>query len=329
MSQDSDTTLGTDDGDGCVVLALELDGSGSASPCDDEASTTGPQWLHIDFSSHQAQEWLLARGLHRLVVETLTRDESRPRTIKTERGLLVMLRGINMNPGADPEDMVSLRMWLEPNRLITVRQRRLLAIQEVRQSLDAGTGPVNVPDLVVQIIEHLTDRIVTFVDQSEDVLLNYEEKVGSSKVRTIGSELSALRREIAVVRRFVAPLREALEGLARQQSEVFDSKWSYAIRDQADRITRTVEDLDLVRERLNVVQEDVRNRLSQEQNDRLYVFSIVAAVFLPITFISGLFGMNTAGLPGVEDPLAFWLVILFMLAVTAATIAYLRTKKWF
>ena len=329
MSQDSDANTGTADGHCCVVFGLELDGSGSASPCDGETSSTGPQWLHVDYSSHQAEEWLHARGLNRLVVETLTRVESRPRTTKTDGGLLVVLRGINMNPGADPEDMISLRMWLEPNRLITVRQRQLLAIQEVRQLLDAGTGPANVPDLVVQIIEHLTDRIATFVDQAEDALLKYEGQVESSNARTIRSQLSALRREIAVVRRFVAPLREALESLARQQDELFDSRWSYAIRDQADRVTRAVEDLDLVRERLNVVQEELLSRLSQEQNDRLYVFSIVAAVFLPITFISGLFGMNTAGLPGVEDPLAFWLVTLLMLAVTIATIAYLRAKKWF
>jgi zinc transporter len=124
-------------------------------------------------------------------------------------------------------------------------------------------------------------------------------------------------------------LREALEGLARQTNDRLDPSVVFTIRDQSDRITRAVEDLDLVRERTSVLQEELLNRLAQQQNDRLYLFSIVAAVFLPISFITGLFGMNTAGLPGSEDPLAFWIVVLGMASITVGTLVYLRAKRWF
>ena len=101
------------------------------------------------------------------------------------------------------------------------------------------------------------------------------------------------------------------------------------MREQSDRITRYVEDLDLVRERALVVQEELFNRISQEQNARTYVLSIVAAIFLPITFISGVFGMNVAGLPGLEEINSFWIVSAVMLAISVAILIGLRLKKWF
>lgn len=263
------------------------------------------------------------------MIESLVRFESRPRAVAASGGLLVILRGVNANPGADPEDMVSLRVWIGSERVITVRQRRVLATQEVREALEAGSGPTSIPDLLEQLVERLADRIVSFVDDIEERILAFEGEVESGSAGAVRSELSALRRQTAVVRRFVAPLREAVEALSRLGGERFGPEWAYSIRDQADRVTRSVEDLDLIRERALVAQEDLLNRINQEQNDRLYVFSVLAAVFLPITFITGLFGMNTAGLPGLEHPAAFWLVVGAMLTLTVGTVVYLRLKSWF
>jgi zinc transporter len=315
--------------DPCFVFGIELDGNGGGTSYDGHAPATRQSWLHIDYSRPGAQQRLEAQGLEPMVIETLIRPDARPRTTGVSSGLLVVLRGINLNPGADPSDMVSLRMWIEPHRLISVRQRKLRAAQMTHEALLEGNGPKDVPELVIEIIDRIADRIADFVDDIEEKVLIYEGQEEQADARTARRELSTLRRQTAVVRRFVAPLRESLEGLARQSDTMFDADWTYSIRDQADRITRAVEDLDLVRERLSVVQEELLNRLSQEQNDRLYVFSVVAAVFLPISFMTGLFGMNTAGLPGLEEPHAFWLVAAAMLVVTACTLLYLRSKNWF
>jgi zinc transporter len=313
----------------CFVFGLELNGKGGGKPIDGQVTTTGPQWLHIDYSSPQAEDWLREQGLESAVIETLVRSESRPRTTPATGGLLVVLRAINMNPDADREDMVSIRMWLEPNRVITVRQRRLFAAEELRESIEAGRGPKIIPELVIELIERIADRITSFVDDLEERVIAYEEAVEAGNTGNLRRQVSELRRQTAVVRRFVAPLREALETLSRLSDDRLEGKWSFALRDQADQITRSVEDLDLVRERLHVVQEELLNRITQEQNNRMYLFSVVAAIFLPITFISGMFGMNTAGLPGLEHPLAFWMVVAGMVAITAGIIAYLRASKWF
>ena len=141
-------------------------------------------------------------------------------------------------------------------------------------------------------------------------------------------KISAIRRQTAVVRRYLAPQRDALETFSRNTHSVLEQDALLAIREQSDRFMRYVEDIDLLRERAMVIQEELMNLIMQEQSDRTYVLSIVAAIFLPITFITGLFGMNVAGLPGLEEPTAFNAVAVIMTVVTVFIIGYLKYKKW-
>jgi len=312
------------------VFGCTLDGRGGATTLDRSLeSVTPPHWVHIDNSSEQARGWLAARKLEPFVIETLIRKESRPNMVAVDDGLLIVLRGINRNAGADPEDMVSLRIWIDPDRMISVRQRQVIAAREVLTELEHGNGPKDLAELLTRLIEHLADGIAVFVDDIEERMEKHEADVETGESTNIRSDVSAIRRQLATVRRFLAPQRDALDALYRLGKSFLDENKLYLVREQSDRITRYVEDLDLVRERAMVVQEELFNRISQEQNARTYVLSIVAAIFLPITFISGVFGMNVAGLPGVEDISSFWIVSGVMLAISVAILIGLRLKKWF
>jgi zinc transporter len=312
------------------VLGWNLDGAGGGAELNQTSDAgSGPTWLHFDYSKPGVENELLALGLHPWVIESLVRVDTRPRTAVLTEGVLILLRGINLNPGADPEDMVSLRLWLEPDRLITVRQRRLFAVQDVSEDLGRGRGPDSISQLLVAIIEKLADRIKDFVDTIEDRVATFEDLVETSPPQEIRASVSEVRRQTAVVRRFISPQRDALDALYRDSKGILTQQQAFMIREQADRIARDVEDLDLVRERALVITEELLNRIAQEQNSRMYVLSIIAAIFLPITFITGLFGMNVAGLPGLEHPAAFLIVTGVMVGMTAATFAILRANRWF
>ena len=101
------------------------------------------------------------------------------------------------------------------------------------------------------------------------------------------------------------------------------------LRDEADRITRYLEDLDLARERTMVLREEFLGQLAQEQNSRMYVLSVVAAVFLPLTFVTGLLGMNVGGLPGLDSPRGFLGSVVLMVFAAAALVGFFRWKRWF
>jgi zinc transporter len=314
--------------DPCQLFGITLDGRGGALPLMPEDDGTSTAWLHGDYSSAHAKEWLSDLGLNESTITALTRSDTRPRTLRMGSGLLVVLRGVNMNPGADQDDMVSVRFWLESRRVISLRQRRLFSIEDVRNDLDAGRGPCDVGDLFTQIVERIADRVADFVDSLEEKVDNFELAIESGPTINTRSEISTIRRQIAHVRRYLAPQREALEALRRGIPGWLDEH-AHSISEESDRIARYIEDLDLARERTVLLQEEVLNRIAMEQNTRMFGLSIAAIVFLPITFVTGLFGMNVGGLPGTESANAFWIVSAVMLVMGLAVVGWLSWKRWF
>ena len=286
-------------------------------------------WVHLDVNDDASRLWLTEDGgLDNTVVESLLADETRPRSYSTDTGLLTVLRGVNTNPGEDPEDMVSVRLWIEPDRIISTRRRRLLSVVDTRESLEKGVGPKTSGDFLAAITGRLADRIGDFVDGIEDGVGSAEEQLGNQDQETFRHVISGLRRRIASVRRFLAPQRDALDRLYRQPGVWFSNTEIHDLREEADRITRYLEDLDLARERTMVLREEFLAQLAQEQNSRMYVLSVVAAIFLPLTFVTGLLGMNVGGLPGLESPRGFLGSIVIMIAAAAALLFFFRWKKW-
>jgi zinc transporter len=289
----------------------------------------GPIWLHLDITDENACRWIEQQSdLTATVKDTLLAGDTRPRSLFTQHGLLIILRGVNTNPGEDPEDMVSVRLWIEPDRIISTRRRRLLSIVDIAGSLETGDGPDTPSAFLVRLVDRLADRIGDFVDLIETRLDTIEDEVGKASSNSIRLRLSPLRRQMASVRRFLAPQRDALDRLYRQPVEFIDEKDANLMREESDRITRYLEDLELARERAVVLQEELLSHMAQEQNSRMYVLSVVAAIFLPLTFVTGLLGMNVGGLPGVDSDSGFTGSIVLMAASAIGLLGFFRWKKW-
>ena len=315
--------------DSCIVHNYLFDGQGGGREVGDDYPQDGNLilWTHIEYKHPQAVSWLESQGLDPLVAETLTRVESRPRALSIDNGIIIILRAINLNPGEDVEDMVSLRIWISGNRIITLRQRRVVSIQDVRQALDKDMGPSTGGEFLVMVVERIADRIGETIDDIEEKLSVYEDTAENND-SSIRGRVGAMRRKTAAIRRFLAPQREALDAVHRLSKDLLNESEMYCLRDQTDRMTRYVEELDLARERTLVLQEDIMNRIAQEQNSRTYLFSIVATIFLPLSFLTGVFGMNVAGLPGTEDGQAFLYLSCSMLGIAIGLIIYMRLRRW-
>ena len=311
-----------------------LDGTGGAKfiEANSVAGWTkdhGVLWIHLDVNEDSSRVWLAEdSGLDNTIVESLLADETRPRSYSTDQGLLTVLRGVNTNPGEDPEDIVSVRLWVEPDRIISTRRRRLFSVIDTLDSLEKGVGPTTSGDFLSTLTGRIADRIGDFVDGIEDDVGSAEEQLGNQDQETFRHVISALRRKIASVRRFLAPQRDALDRLYRQPGLWFSNSEIHDMREETDRITRYLEDLDLARERTMVLREEFLAQLAQEQNSRMYVLSVVAAIFLPLTFVTGLLGMNVGGLPGLESPWGFLGSVAIMIGAAAVLLSYFRWKRW-
>ncbi|MEO1202584.1 MAG: zinc transporter ZntB [Pseudomonadota bacterium] len=316
------------------LYAFVLDGKGGGQRLEDGAidswsTDDGTLWLHFDTANELACRWLLNRsGLPELAVETMLADETRPRTVVFDDGLLIVLRGVNTNPGDDPEDMVSVRIWIDQHRVVSTRRRQLLSVVDLADALKAGRGPRTSGGLLAMLVERIAARIGGFVDAIEARIDDAESDIDDSKIAPMRVKVASLRRQIAAVRRFLAPQRDALDRLTRQRLAYIDEADGQTLYQEGDRITRHLEDLDLARERTILLKDDLTSQIAEQQNSRMYVLSIVAAVFLPLGFITGLLGMNVGGLPGVDEPRGFLISVFAMAAAAVLLIVLFRWKRW-
>lgn len=322
---------GTTSSDNGLICAYLLDGNGGAKHLtwDEIEHATGLRWIHLDMTHPNSYDWLMDQsGLDGYVVEALLAEESRPRTFENENGVFTVLRGVNLNPGSEVEDMVAIRMWMEEGRIISTRRRRLMSVTDIRSALEEGSGPVSPGDFLVSLAEGLGDRIGETVDSIETALDHAEDQTSGTDLPGYRAQLSALRRKTARMRRYLSPQREALDRLSRSRSPVFEPETATLMHEQANRMTHFIEDLDLARERGLVAQEESLSLVAHEQNSRMLLLSIIAAIFLPLAFFTGLMGMNVAGLPGLEYPLAFWVVLALMFAAAGGILGYFKWKNW-
>ena len=291
----------------------------------------GLLWIHLDREGSEARRFIAEQsGIDAIVQEALLAEETRPRATPVGDNLLLILRGVNLNPGADPEDMVSIRLWVEPGRIISTRHRRLMAINDLRERLAGGGGPESVGDLVVAMASGLIDRMSSVIEELDDKEDALEEQIVEEQDRAIRTELSRIRRRAIALRRYLAPQREALSRLQGEDLNWLDSRRKARLREVTDRVIRYVEDLDAIRERAAVIQDELMNRLSDQMNRNMYLLTIVATVMLPLGFITGLLGVNVDGIPGSENtPWAFALVCALMALVVVLEVWILRRLRWF
>ncbi|NNF23377.1 MAG: zinc transporter ZntB [Rhodobacteraceae bacterium] len=285
-------------------------------------------WLHFDRSDLQLAQWL-KDNLPPIAAQSLVQPETRPRADAFDDGIIVNLRAVNLNPGSDTEDMVSLRMWITDQLVVTVRQRKVFSVDEMRNAAKAGRAPAR-PDLFLsELTGKLTTRIEEVSMQLEDAASDIEEAAFDEDPEMGTEALPLMRRRVIRLRRYLAPQRDALLRLAGSEMAMMSSDATSPMRECANLTARAVEELDAARDRLNVVQDHLDAKQAARIGRNSYVLSIVAAIFLPLGFLTGLFGMNVSGLPGTEWSGAFTAVSFSMAGVGVGLYALFRALRWF
>ncbi|MCE2510813.1 MAG: zinc transporter ZntB [Alphaproteobacteria bacterium] len=322
--------MGQEDG---LIYAYRLDGKGGGTrldwdtlPADADARDT---WIHLDLKTERTKRWLAHEsGLSPVVAAALLDEETRPRATVIDDGVLINLRGVNLNPGSDPEDMVSVRVYIDKDRIVTTRRRRLMAVQAIRDRLDAGTGPRDSAGFLIELSGQLLDRMGPVIADLDDEVDAIEDRVLTETRAALRGDLWHVRRQAILLRRYVAPQREAMTRLTTEPISWIDLPAAQRLREIADRVTRYVEDLDAARERAAIVQDELASRLGEQMNRNMYILSVIAGIFLPLSLITGLLGINVAGMPGNSWPWAFTVVSIGLVIVGAIEYFLFKRLKW-
>ena len=310
------------------LCVFDIHPDGTATRPEDSA-LDGPgryRWWHYDLSDPALPGWIAAT-LDPIPGQALLQAETRPRCDPHGDGLILNLRGINLNEGQPAEQMVSVRMWVTASAIVTVRLRKVFALDRLRRRIEDGDPPATVPAFIEALIRDLTDRIQDEVGATAKLTEFFEADLEDSTTAP-PSDLPVIRRRVIRLRRYLEPQRTAIHRLSISDQPIFGPGDLLELRELANRTTIAVEELDALRERLVAVQDEHEQITARAQARHGLTLSIAAAVFLPLGFLTGLFGVNIAGMPGLENPLAFTFLCLALIFLALGMIVLIRWLRW-
>lgn len=264
-------------------------------------------WVHLKADDPRSDDWIAAKMgyLPEAVQDALIAEATRPRLAVLGEGLLLNLRGVNQGEDADPEDMVSVRIWADAARIVTLTRRPLSAIEEMQARYDAGRGPETAGTFLALLIEDMTVRIGQVVNEVDIAADDLEDRLLSGQEEGLRPQVNDARAAIVDFRRFLVPQREVVSRLAAVHV-LFSENDLLELQEAEDNLRRAVEVLDSLRDRLVVLKDELTAQSDARLNRNLYWLSVISAVFLPLGFLTGLMGINLAGMPGARWEPAFW-----------------------
>ncbi|MBV7315828.1 CorA family divalent cation transporter [Shewanella sp. NIFS-20-20] len=260
-------------------------------------------WLHLNYQTPECKHHLSRLGLTAGDIRVLLSISPRPRVQSTSSRLLICLRGINLNPGHDPQDMIAIRIYQDKHRLISCGQRQLASVK-ASINLLPELNPCEITPLLMTLCDQLTQRQTQYVDSLQDKLSQLEDLLSLNPNDSLHNDLNDLRRQALACRRYLAPQREALARLGNCDFPLAQTERNQ-LKDLNDSLVRMIEDLDLIRELVKVNQDELASIAAGKLNQRLYFLSIITSIFMPLGFLTGLLGVNIGGIPGTENHWAF------------------------
>ena len=289
---------------------------------------SGFVWIHADTLEEADLARLRSEGdIPDVAANALVATETRPRCDRIEDGALVNLRGPAEVATEDSDRLVSIRMWVRQGRVNSVSRRPLAAIRNVIEQMEAGQI-LDPGDLVAAFARAISKQLDPEVAALGDTLDDCESNLEPHQVYKLRSTIARIRSEAITYRRFVAPDRDALITLAQLDFDWLAEEDRLHIREAADRFSRMTEELEAVRERAALLHEQLTDLRGEQMEVRALLLSIVALIFLPLTFITGLLGMNVKGIPYADEPWAFWGVVAFCVVVAIGVGAYFARILW-
>lgn len=317
-----------------VVFAKVLDGKGGATNHDalsEALIDSQPAWFHFDANHDSAADTIRRafKDIDEYSLQAIFDEDARPRILPLENGTLIILRGVNHNDGDTPEDMPAIRLWVTEKRVISLRYRKSLALMKVAELLDNGRGAKNIGEIITAICSLLFSYIETTISRLADNMDTLEARVLDNPDKQLRKDIAEIRKSAILLRRYIAPQKEVMNQLRYADIDWLTTKHARRIQETQDTLLRSIEDLDAIRERSQVVKDELVNTLSDNLNRNLYVISVVTAIFLPLGFLTGLFGINIGGMPGVDEEMAFTIFAAILAIIVVFQIVLFKYFKWF
>ncbi|HBI11089.1 MAG TPA: zinc transporter ZntB [Franconibacter pulveris] len=313
-----------------AVFAWMLDGKGGVRPIDDDEiiDKDNPCWLHLNYTNQESAQWLATTPLlPNAVRDALAGESLRPRVTRMGEGTLITLRCINGSTDERPDQLVAMRLYMDERLIVSTRQRKVLALDDVVNDLNEGSGPTDGGSWLVDICDALTDHASEFIEELHDKIIDLEDNLLDQQVPPRG-HLALLRKQLIVMRRYMTPQRDVYSRLASERFNWMSDDHRRRMQDISDRLGRGLDEIDACIARTAVMSDEISQLMQESLARRSYTMSLMAMVFLPSTFLTGLFGVNLGGIPGGEWHFGFSLFCMLLVVLIGGVTWWLHRSKW-
>lgn len=271
-------------------------------------------------------------GLHKLTMEDIVSTGQRPKIDEHEKYLYLVMR-MFMTGGEDQKMLdEQLSFVLQDKVLVTFQEMEGDVFNHVRRRLNEGRGMIRkrgADYLLYALVDSVVDYYFQILETMGDRVEEIELSVLDNPEQEILNELHKIRREILYLRRSIYPLREVVSRLEKLEEPVVSAETRVFIRDLYDHTIQVIETVEVFRDMASGMLDLYMNSVSNKMNNVMKVLTIIATIFIPLTFIAGVYGMNFEYMPELEWRGSYFVVWALMIALGLGMVIYFRRKKWF
>jgi magnesium transporter len=289
-------------------------------------------WADVE-SPDEADASVLSQvfHFHELAIEDALSESHHPKIESYDGYLYAILHGIDFRVAEHGFATHDTDFFLGSNYLVTVHPPAVRSIRDVRETLYRNPRVLQegTPALLHRIVDAMIDHYRPEVDKLEDRIDALEKEVFDGTASDVVRRMLDLKRDITSLRRIVIPQRDAVGRLARREFPVIDHEVAYRFRDVYDQLVRMSDEALLFQDRITGLLEAHVSNVSNRLNEVMKVLTVIATIFMPLTVLTGAYGMNV-GLPRFpgSDGVQFWWVLGIMLSASAAMLAWFRHRGW-
>lgn len=290
---------------------------------------TNFEWLHY-CARHDGIEDILNNqlGVPMFISQAMVAEETRSRAIVRPEGIMVLFKAMHQHDGAVPEMMVSLRLWIEPHRIISAREHDIDALLTIRDEMLAGHGPSSTADFLIDMIGHVYDEFEPLVDTMEAELDALETLVEREKTDEVCGRLGALERRAAIFNRHLSPQAAIFQLVGATHCPIVSDDDRDHLNELDSRLRGILEALRDLRDRALIIDQRIQRIEEFRQTKANLAFAIAATLFLPATFLTGLFGVNVGGIPWLNEPMGFIIISAICITLIGASYVMIRRGHW-
>lgn len=274
----------------------------------------------------------LAFNIHTLVLEDVVDIHQRPKFDEYETGISIIIKALDFNTDTLKITTEQVAIYFNQDFLISFQETESDLFEAIRHRLKNTQGKIRnrrADFLAYALLDNIIDHYYIVLDKIEEVIENLEDEILSNPDNTIKAKIHHLKKELLVVRKSINPLRETIARFSKSDNPLIQERSTIFIRDMYDHTIQVMDMVESYRDMLNGLQDLYLSEISFKMNQVMQVLTVITTIFVPLSFLAGLYGMNFEYIPELHYKYGYFTLLGVMFIIFLGSLFYFKKKKWF